>query len=1604
MATLKRKREDAATALGRIKPDVLAAGVASRLERALPRARTSVVDALLPRLAALATLDKPLHGLGLAYDDVRKVDIPELGDGPLRGLEELEHARDVEAARASNPANARHALRALITAAKKSGRLDSSAANTLALKLDNFNHGALDDYHDKLQLLLATPAAHKVRNITELRKLRPAPLQAVDADIFVQRVFRSGQHHFTWGVLHARSKGFSLLLGRALPIILHLGLPGYLRAEHASGERLDPDTMDRFVDLLTKDEPDLVALMVQQYMEINLIITALRPASAAPVEVDDFDKLVRGWAYRDGSVSYFPNVLKAFEIDLDADVPRTWGTLFDPAAAYPNTTATERTVAGACAPLSIVSTLRPRIEGYILKEKNKRKNHRLKDFGLDFVMQPVRGGLNPAGFTLDQVEQMAAALRVGVTVIFGYRCVLRYVPPNPDGQLKPANVVLVASHGHLAPLAPSELKSWQHKYDLFYNAPPPSERCMNGKKTTEEDVEVAPAEDDDPGLVHLSDGMAKLQTLDCQTSRAVTYYVPGVAHNPDEALDVMMAGLRGAVERFAARPLAERKDKKKKAPDQIVVTYGDEGEEAKFLNELHGALYAAGIRPHISRLCFKNIAQLRLKDVVVRAGDDRVPVEVVFALANVSSSSPLPLPATGHEAEIAALRDELERILVNARTVSYPSPELRAALHAFNPGFLGGRCRPPPSSGGGMYKPAEDEHMCVDKNASHCSCLCALPYLARVGPWARPHPHTPDMAIRPDRMYFVRVLEPFCRLTNGGTSHDWDADPTLPHELTPMFGYTLPRYRAELEILAYVDLLPGTDVDARKAEALIRECYSGQGRAAGLDAAALKQAMVTLLGKLGRWQMEREFVTPCETVEEAHAMASQARRGNWVTRPKGVRAGFSEAEVYPLPAAAGPGAMVIDTECAELRENTRLIFYQILDMQRLEMHLNYHKAKDAGEDVDAQQTDGQMWRWPVDATTRERRRREDLPDYLRSIGVDVRPGLGGWKIIFSSPEEHLPDKRCFVSKVQARRIDLCTALRTVPCEMIFIPCETPDEVEAAMRDPRYCGRIFLTGSGGAGKTWVCLKTVLKDFAPEEVLIVVPQHMLATRHNDTLASWGARGVRIVTAHAFTGVGIELTAGKRSRPVDLTKVKVVVIDEAIAYSLEMWRLIAAVLLRNQHIRAVPLGDPGQMPPCGEATSNDDRLRYLLDMFPVHVKLLGNRRMLDPAEGAEMERYREDLASPRAVPFQVYRRKPWAQIIDAAQTNRVVEAALGRGVYPQLCSYFNESRDLGNALIHADLLARLAPNTTTYGVHLRVGAKAEQMRVWGSDDTGGLPGPAPLRCIVTDAGLKDAVTKERIATYTSAGDLNFYGVMRHAEFRFIGPAVDEDDVWELQDAYGCKIAVKGDVLGTHFSLGYGMTGHASQGGTVAVPLLVTDLRHPIVDRFWAYTVASRVQRLCDLYVMHDRAFDWESHMGRFFADAPSGYKDQDKQRFGSDVLLWPGYGEGKRYVDRDWLERAYQEQRGRCPGGCGEHLGFTRNHKHILTVQRIDNRLPHWQDNGCLMCLSCNTARARLVYDHLAESVRRAYSFFRLESTATPHLRGNAAGPRRVGARHG
>ena len=163
------------------------------------------------------------------------------------------------------------------------------------------------------------------------------------------------------------------------------------------------------------------------------------------------------------------------------------------------------------------------------------------------------------------------------------------------------------------------------------------------------------------------------------------------------------------------------------------------------------------------------------------------------------------------------------------------------------------------------------------------------------------------------------------------------------------------------------------------------------------------------------------------------------------------------------------------------------------------------------------------------------------------------------------------------------------------------------------------------------------------------------------------------------------------------------------------------------------------------------------------------------------------------------------------------------------------------------------------------------------------------------------------------------------------------------------GDEIVVPIEMITDHFRLSYGSTCHSFQGLSVDGGLTIFDSNTCRINRKWLYTAITRSTDLSKIQIFKHsdkECYKLEESMNiQKLKNKISSYKSQDKRA----DRTW----NDEKYINTEWVTRVLQKHP-QCPV-CRCGLAVDN-----LSVDRIDNKLPHLFDNCRITCLDCNLSR--------------------------------------------
>jgi len=163
---------------------------------------------------------------------------------------------------------------------------------------------------------------------------------------------------------------------------------------------------------------------------------------------------------------------------------------------------------------------------------------------------------------------------------------------------------------------------------------------------------------------------------------------------------------------------------------------------------------------------------------------------------------------------------------------------------------------------------------------------------------------------------------------------------------------------------------------------------------------------------------------------------------------------------------------------------------------------------------------------------------------------------------------------------------------------------------------------------------------------------------------------------------------------------------------------------------------------------------------------------------------------------------------------------------------------------------------------------------------------------------------------------------------------------------------------ILLNHFKLPYAVTCDSVQGMTKDEPITIFDSNTPYVDRKYLWTALTRVKKLEDITIfIHSKEEVerlTESRLNLYLKQKVESYKSQDKKANRQYI--------DEEFIDAKWINGKFNDNKYClfCKKHYELYLDENSNVVSNITVDRINNTLPHVKSNSQLCCHHCNITK--------------------------------------------
>lgn len=468
----------------------------------------------------------------------------------------------------------------------------------------------------------------------------------------------------------------------------------------------------------------------------------------------------------------------------------------------------------------------------------------------------------------------------------------------------------------------------------------------------------------------------------------------------------------------------------------------------------------------------------------------------------------------------------------------------------------------------------------------------------------------------------------------------------------------------------------------------------------------------------------------------------------------------------------------------------------------------------------------------------------------------------------------------------------------------------PPVVELAVAHQHMKHDTLVLGGAGCGKTHTVLTHCMSKYGKNRVLVVTAWNSQAKRVRDDY-----KGVPGITWHRLRGSRVDDTIRPGSRGFDLSGVSAIVFDEIML--LDHKKIVKLAKFMQAHRPSLDFyatGDPKQLEAVGDVISNERKLEYIHALFPNSFRLEVNVRLRDPLQRDRMARVVQLIERCDDIPGLLAEEFGHAAFITGEQL-------VGMKRIKRAITYYNRTSMRLNRILH--------DSNITHSKHKLAKTKVIDGIRYHFGDT--------LVC--------------RVKTEASNAKKDNQRGKMHVNYRYTIETMS-DACFRLKDDDGNLFRVPTASIPGNFTLPYASTVHSSQGDKIEGPYVIADVSSAHITKNWLVSAITRCTDLNDIHFLVSPSQQQQQHVtdggGDIAEQMVKGYRLQDKKAGRSDT---------GSFVTKEWiLDAFYNRTKGICPH-CGHHMTFEKNSRRKVSVNRLDNGLPHIVGNIELCCWDCN-----------------------------------------------
>lgn len=428
---------------------------------------------------------------------------------------------------------------------------------------------------------------------------------------------------------------------------------------------------------------------------------------------------------------------------------------------------------------------------------------------------------------------------------------------------------------------------------------------------------------------------------------------------------------------------------------------------------------------------------------------------------------------------------------------------------------------------------------------------------------------------------------------------------------------------------------------------------------------------------------------------------------------------------------------------------------------------------------------------------------------------------------------------------------------------------------------------------GSGKSYI-FKQLAKTIGMEKVLFVVPT-------NELVRGYINEGFNSVTANKCLGMLYTPMDGvTEKKPLDILPYEYIVFDEIYFLDLEKLEKIHEMILAYPEIMYFAAGDLNQNEPIDCSLFYMPKDKYyeqcIDNLFPTYILLHESKRLQSDTDKEKIQQIKNAIFNPSNKKFNPS--KVCKKFFKPLNSTAEIEG--------HCITYLNKTKQFINTTVH--------------------------------ESKGHPKNAVEYKKIHYYPGLELRATKQysasKVTTYTN--------------FVYILTKIDDKQFTISDPTTKETFTIPIKYIADSFSLNHARTGHSCQGATFDGAITIFDVNFKFVSPKWLWTAVTRTTDLSNIYYCDNLSHCYEAaKLKQFVQTKIISYQAIDnKKKLYYDI---------NEYVTYEWVEKYLYETFWYCTH-CNEIMDLS-NSMSQLSINRLDNDLPHIKSNCVLSCLSCN-----------------------------------------------